>query len=186
MNNYKRKKDPIENRKLILDCATELIAEVGLEKWTLEGLAKKAGLSKGGVLHHFPKKEAIIEELFKASVDSFQQAIEQEKGKGVSLPLAYLKAAIQSNVDEGAKSSQMVFQALWNSPDYRTLLRQWNRDHLIADTESTSPEDLIAVLVADGLWFANIYGTFDISMKQAERIEQVIKTLLSNYSIKAE
>lgn len=103
MNNYNRKKGPFENRRLIIEAAIELIAEVDLEKWTHGALAKKANLSKGGV-GHFPAKESVVEALFARTVDEFQSAIELAKEKGMPVTFAYLKAAIADNLEESEKN----------------------------------------------------------------------------------
>src|SRR5687768_10416393 len=93
MNSYHRKKEPAENRQHILDAAMALTAEVSLEKLTLDNVAKKANLSKGGLLHHFPKKDALIEELFDSSLQNFLSLIRKEQESGVSPAMAYLKAS---------------------------------------------------------------------------------------------
>ncbi len=37
-----------------------IVHEEGVEKLTLEAVAKKAGISKGGLLYHFPTKDELI------------------------------------------------------------------------------------------------------------------------------
>jgi AcrR family transcriptional regulator len=47
-------------RDAVLDAFEELLIGVGERAATLEAVAKQAGVSKGGLLYHFPNKEALI------------------------------------------------------------------------------------------------------------------------------
>ena len=49
------------SREKILDAAAELVAEIGAGRLTLEAVAEKAGLSKGGLLYNFPTKDALLQ-----------------------------------------------------------------------------------------------------------------------------
>ncbi|MDQ0635357.1 AcrR family transcriptional regulator [Arthrobacter pascens] len=50
-------------REAVLDAFESLLIEVGERAATLDAVAKRAGVSKGGLLYHFPNKEALIEVL---------------------------------------------------------------------------------------------------------------------------
>ncbi|OFI39264.1 TetR family transcriptional regulator [Arthrobacter sp. SW1] len=47
-------------RDAVLDAFEALLIEVGERAATLDAVAKRAGVSKGGLLYHFPNKEAMI------------------------------------------------------------------------------------------------------------------------------
>src|SRR5215469_14026355 len=48
-------------RDRLLDAAERVVAESGATHLTLDAVAKSAGVSKGGLLYHFPSKEALLE-----------------------------------------------------------------------------------------------------------------------------
>src|SRR3954470_23063844 len=48
------------SRDRILDAAGEIVGEVGAGKLTLDAVAQRAGLSKGGLLYNFPSKDALL------------------------------------------------------------------------------------------------------------------------------
>jgi len=50
---------PPAARVAALDAADALLAEEGIAAFTLEDAAARAGISKGGLLYHFPTKEAL-------------------------------------------------------------------------------------------------------------------------------
>ena len=47
-------------REAVLDAFESLLIEVGERAATLDAVARRAGVSKGGLLYHFPNKEALI------------------------------------------------------------------------------------------------------------------------------
>jgi len=51
---------PPAARAAALDAADALLAEEGIAAFTLEAVADRAGISKGGLLYHFPTKEALV------------------------------------------------------------------------------------------------------------------------------
>jgi AcrR family transcriptional regulator len=50
----------IDRRRLILDHATSIISERGYNGFALQELALRCGLTKPGLLHHFPSKEDLL------------------------------------------------------------------------------------------------------------------------------
>jgi AcrR family transcriptional regulator len=48
-------------RARVLDAAERLVLETGAGHLTLDAVAKCAGLSKGGLLYHFPSKDSLLE-----------------------------------------------------------------------------------------------------------------------------
>lgn len=48
------------SRERILDAASELVRELGAARLTLDAVAERAKLSKGGLLYNFPNKDALL------------------------------------------------------------------------------------------------------------------------------
>jgi TetR/AcrR family transcriptional regulator, fatty acid metabolism regulator protein len=65
----KIKSAPVQNRSFaeaarrsqIVDCAIDAIAEMGFAKASVDQIAKLAGVSKGVITYHFPKKQGIVD-----------------------------------------------------------------------------------------------------------------------------
>lgn len=49
------------NRERILDAFESLVISDGMANVTLDAVAERAGVSKGGLLYHFPSKQALID-----------------------------------------------------------------------------------------------------------------------------
>ena len=50
-------KSGANTQKAILDAANRIVIGQGVERLTLEQVAAEAGMSKGGLLYHFPRKK---------------------------------------------------------------------------------------------------------------------------------
>ncbi|MBR2077249.1 MAG: TetR/AcrR family transcriptional regulator, partial [Exiguobacterium sp.] len=56
-------------KQKLLDAATDIIMNHGVHQLTLDEVVKTAGVSKGGLLYHYPSKEALMT----AMVERLQQ-----------------------------------------------------------------------------------------------------------------
>lgn len=59
---------PVQTRSVVmiekvLDATESLVARQGIGGLTMDGVAAEAGVSKGGVLHHFRSKDALVDAL---------------------------------------------------------------------------------------------------------------------------
>jgi AcrR family transcriptional regulator len=52
----RKKEDAIQTRETVLKAAAHIITHLGVNTFTIDAVAYEAGVTKGGVLHHFPSK----------------------------------------------------------------------------------------------------------------------------------
>ncbi|SET29935.1 transcriptional regulator, TetR family [Natronincola peptidivorans] len=52
-----------DTKEAILNAASSIIIQRGINHFTLEEVARAAGVSKGGLLYHFPSKNELIKEM---------------------------------------------------------------------------------------------------------------------------
>jgi AcrR family transcriptional regulator len=69
--------EPRDVRQAILQAATALFAERGFEGASVQEIAEAVGLTKPGVLHHFPSKDEIRQAVLMAIVDHWQKRLPQ-------------------------------------------------------------------------------------------------------------
>ena len=60
-----------KTRAALLDAASRIVQQRGVEHLTLELTAQEAGVSKGGLLYHFPSKEALIKGMIQSYLERF-------------------------------------------------------------------------------------------------------------------
>ncbi|HWL11231.1 MAG TPA: TetR/AcrR family transcriptional regulator [Planctomicrobium sp.] len=177
-----------ETRQQLLSVAGETICNKGLAGITLEGVAKAAGVSKGGLLHHFPSKQHLIDAVI---VDLHERFLEEMRELAKEDPVstgrrvrAYLKVATRERDEQTNKLCSILAIEARDNP---TLRNQW-RDMISsllrsgADEENTETDPItlaVVQLATDGLWLAELEGVFDnapdLYTKIVERLEQMTR-----------
>ncbi len=177
-NPYKRKKEPEVSKQLILAAA----AEIGAKDWhlvTFQAIADKTGLSKGGIIHHFRNKEELLKELMDQSLAELTEWIMEEKKSSVNEvgSLAYLRFIIDKSNDLFyRRTMKIVTQVVLFNVDYRKTWDDWFRLHIgNGDDSEQGIKHLIVMLVADGLWYSDNLGLYDIS---DQKKQQILETLI--------
>src|SRR3954469_24062736 len=74
----------------ILDAALAEFTERGFEAARMEDIAKRAGISKGGVYLYFPSKTALLEALIEAKVSPLARLAQTIAATGADDPMAAL------------------------------------------------------------------------------------------------
>ncbi|MFD0884645.1 TetR/AcrR family transcriptional regulator, partial [Streptosporangium algeriense] len=59
----------------LLDAAAEVLLTEGAGSLTLEAVARRAGVSKGGLFYHFPTKQALVAGMVERLVGAFDAAL---------------------------------------------------------------------------------------------------------------
>jgi polyketide synthase 12 len=67
--------DAARNREQLLATARAMVAELGVEKVTMDGLAERAGLGKGTVYRHFGTRAGIFHALLDEDEHAFQDQV---------------------------------------------------------------------------------------------------------------
>ena len=171
-------------RQQILEAANRIIQREGVAHLTIEAVAKEAGLSKGGVLYHFPSKEALVEGLISLYIDGFTQdltkAFDTEKSGSGQWIRSYIHASTSpttEQVSEEATAVTGLIAAIATNPQLLNPLREhydeWQKQ---AENDSISPAlATLLRLAVDGLWLADMLG---FAPPQGKLREDVIATML--------
>jgi AcrR family transcriptional regulator len=64
--------DTNELQNTLLDAAEAVVMRQGIANLTLDAVAAEAGMSKGGLLHHFPTKDRLVEALVTRSAENWR------------------------------------------------------------------------------------------------------------------
>jgi len=85
-------------RDEIVDVALDLFARMGYDRTSFREIARLAGLSQAGLLHHFRTKEALFLEVLRRRDDRNEQHYDENLGHPVSV--AGLVKIVRHNSDE--------------------------------------------------------------------------------------
>src|SRR5262245_61118773 len=72
------KEEAARTREAVLTAAAQIIAHSGVGAFTIDAVAHEAGVTKAGVLHHFPSKEALIDGLIDQVIGGFDTRVQAE------------------------------------------------------------------------------------------------------------
>lgn len=74
-------RDSSATRLRLLCAADEIAAEHGAAGVSLDAVAAKAGVSKGGLLYHFPTKAALLRALVEHHIETFEARLKTAEAK---------------------------------------------------------------------------------------------------------
>jgi AcrR family transcriptional regulator len=146
-------------RDRLIDAAITVILRDGVLSLTLDATAAEAGVSKGGLLYHFPSKERLVAAVLDRWLGEFETAVEADVAAGESWANAYLHQAV-AGANEDSKSMEAApFLLMIAEPATRKIVQDWHlgfRARLADEIGELAAATVIAV--ADGLWFAQVFG----------------------------
>jgi AcrR family transcriptional regulator len=151
----------------------------GSNALTLDAVAKEAEISKGGLLYHFPSKEALISAMVDDLIQSTDQAMQQLQAEDLNPHGSWARAFINVCRESGETDtiSAAMIPAAAGDPNLLEPLRQmyavWQQK-LDADLGDTGPSTLIR-LALDGLWLVEL---LNLAPPRGERREEFFSMMI--------
>ncbi|MDR5653220.1 TetR/AcrR family transcriptional regulator [Ruixingdingia sedimenti] len=140
------RQEKISTRQKLLRAAEELAAETGAGHLSLEAVAARAGVSKGGLLYHFRSKAELLEAMV-ADYMERAAAMLGEPGRSAR-PDGVLSAYLDIVEDECRRHPDPpagLLAALAEDPGMLDPLRRWERDFLARIRANASDPALAAL-----------------------------------------
>ncbi|WP_457103782.1 TetR/AcrR family transcriptional regulator [Methylobacterium sp. P5_C11] len=123
-----------ERPEIILEAAASVLLKAGVRGLTIDAVAAEAGLSKGGVLHHYASKEALVVALVARKLVELREEIAAcaaEIPPGPSqLALAMVSHVRQHYCDDD-ESSRALLLASTESPEAQKGFQAFVAEQLI-------------------------------------------------------
>jgi AcrR family transcriptional regulator len=167
-------------RDRILDAALALIGDIGVPAVTLDGVAARAGVSKGGLLYHFRFKEQLLTAANERLVRRRAKAREAEarhlpKGKGRRLK-AYVLASVNNSEGDDEISAKLLVAGSMTA-EAAEPIRRYFRERFPPFADDVGFDRAALVHAAtEGLWFMDVLRLSPFSAKQRARL---VKTILA-------
>lgn len=161
-----RRMNASDRKHAILAAAGRVVLERGAAGLTLEAVAEAAGLSKGGLLHHYGSKDALlgamVERLIEVTETRVAHRRARDPGRG-GWTRAYLSACStpgEATEDSIGRLDIAVLAAGANDPGLLEPLRRhqgtWS-GHLRDDGIDPATAAIVR-LAADGLWMNDLFA----------------------------
>lgn len=152
-----------QTRRRLIEAATHTLRAQGLAGLTLDAVAREARVSKGGLLHHFPAKDALIEALLRQLMEDFAALVGRYAAREPARPGRWLRAYIRASFDDDPLPLELIAMLLSSVAENGALLAliredaaRW-RGRL---SEDGIPPARATVLrqAADALWVERLIG----------------------------
>lgn len=153
---------PVRDR--LLDAAESVVARDGVSNLTLETVAREAGVSKGGLLYHFPSKSALITAVVERLATRCEldqcTATQGDAGGPGAFVRAYLAIRAEPLDPQEKPIHTALLAAAGTDPQYldpfRKRLAEWQQR---LESDGIDPVTAMIVRLAiDGLCFASLLG----------------------------
>ncbi|NKZ07782.1 TetR/AcrR family transcriptional regulator [Actinomadura latina] len=147
-------------RQALLDAAEAVLSEQGTQALTLSAVADRAGVSKGGLLYHFPTKEALVRAMVARVIEEFDDLIASYiDSYGDGAPGAYTRAYVDATFEiltgeaRAYRRWSAITAAAADPEQAEPLNEAMRRWHGRAPAEDPDPGTAMVVrLAAEGLW----------------------------------
>ena len=167
------------SRESIIDAAEAVVVEMGAVHMSLDVVAKKAGVSKGGLMYHFPTKESLLKAMIGRLVMQFyadREAMLAGIGPG---PGRMLKAGILAELQPNEKRDRMGLSILVvaaHNPELLECLREAHRKHLqeLIDSGLDVERAAVVSLASDGLMLSEMLGLSPFSPARKKEIRDTM------------
>lgn len=179
----KKSKPRSDTRESLLRAASQVVIDKGVEALTLDAVAQQAGVSKGGLLYHFPNKDALMGGMVEHLIQDFEAVLQTEfdQDDAPGTPGQWVRAYIRATLRFSKQSLALIARLSSIAADSPNLLeaakvydQQWRQR---VETSGIDPTKATIILLAvDGIWLSEVFqvGTLD-----EPRLTQVVETLLA-------
>jgi AcrR family transcriptional regulator len=173
-------------RQALLDAANRIVQERGVDHLTLELTAQEAGISKGGLLYHFPSKEALIKGMIKYYLERFTEDFTASaESEGASQPGRWTRSYLYTTYRENQRSPRMssgLLAAVATNPALLEPMQQtfaeWVR---LLEQDGIDPTTAqIVRLAVDGLWMVELFGLAPPDPQVREQVLAALTALVES------
>ena len=148
-------------RQRLLDCAAHILVERGLADLTVQAVAEAAGVTKGGLLHHFPSKQVLIEAVFIDLLRGLDAEMDASMAKEPTeygcFTRAYVRSVFHVDGPAGSEAFAGLSISMVTDPALRRAYGDWLKARLARHRDTDADPSLQLVrYAADGVWLADL------------------------------
>ena len=167
-------------KERILEAAEAVVVAVGGARLTIDAVAAQSGVSKGGVLYHFPSKEALLEGMVRRHIertDARREALLDELPPG---PSRLLVGEIQWMLGRRDPDDQVraaaILAVIANQPALMKPIRERQRERFdaLAAAGGATEDRALVLLAADGLFLMELLQASPFTAIERETLVQAM------------
>jgi AcrR family transcriptional regulator len=181
------KQDSAQLRETVLNAAEAVVTRQGFANLTLDAVAAEAGLSKGGLLHHFPSKDRLVEGLVQRTAEGWRRCytegyenVPEGPGRMTRGLIQHCLTSAKSWTEQLRHTSAAVFAALAQNPSLIDPMRAAYNDlhqKILDDGLPPGVGEAIASAI-DGLWLYWVLGLVPVDQGLIKRMRGALEQML--------
>lgn len=177
------------SREAMLDAAQEVVLEGGAGKLTLDAVARRARVSKGGVMYNFPTKEALLKAMVERLVEHNRHAHARITASLPDRPGRSLKAYVMNSaqaLDVDDKVSGALLAALNSDPALLAPVAEYFHGRfskLAADVPFERAA--LVYLATEGLWTQELLQLSPFTPRQRTQLVRMLARM-AEHGLEAE
>ncbi|QPF88021.1 TetR/AcrR family transcriptional regulator [Bradyrhizobium genosp. L] len=164
------------SRNAALQAAITIISRDGPGRLTLDAIARESGLSKGGLMHQFRTKEAVLKALLQQQMAHFDEfaARYKEKARAMSAQpeLATQLATVREATTKPNSAALALLAAMVEDPSLMNAPRDIDIEQIKAiKAEASDPElAMLRWAAARGLLLSSLFGLSPLTEAERDRL----------------
>src|SRR5690625_214782 len=165
----------MSKREELLTNAAKIIYEEGIQKLTMDYLAQRSNITKGGVLYHFESKGNLLLQMNKMIIKNFEQTLKDYVAK-LSGSAVFTRAYAYATLDFLKNPEEALLPSVYiSSLEDKASFELWqktsaNWERKFREDCGDPDENLKLQLMCDGIWLSILYGADNSLDNQRETI----------------
>ena len=169
------------SRERILVAAAEVARNAGPGSLSLDAIAQRAGVSKGGLLYNFPTKAKLLQGLVGKHIEQMEASLDEASKRSEPLLSAYLRL-IESSSADGQAPAAWIFSAIAEDPEFLEPINQFRR-RLFARLRSEVSDVgdlLVAFMAMEGLHCLKLFDVDLLSPEERTLLLERVRAIVSD------
>jgi AcrR family transcriptional regulator len=182
------KRTTLKLQNTLLDATEAVVARQGIANLTLDAVAAEARMSKGGLLHHFPSKDRLVEALVIRTAEGWRscyteayERTQEGPGRMARALLDHCLSDAKCWTEELRRSSSAIFAALAQNPALIQPMRAVYADlhrRIAQDGLPSGVGEAVAAAI-DGLWLDWVLGIVPLDQVRVVRVRRALEDMLA-------
>jgi len=152
----------------LLDAAENIVLRDGVAHLTLDAVAAETGMSKGGVLYHFPSKDALIRGMIRRLHEEFDAEVRRLIAEDPCPAGRTVRAVLNANFppEPSARTARIdriaagLLAAVATNRDLLQDMKEYTQ-RMEQEMMSDGLDPVTAIVIhmaADGIWMSSLFG----------------------------
>ena len=170
--------------EMILKKALEVVMESGAASLTFEAVAKKSGISRGGILYHFPSKQALLQAIVDQYVNQDMASFNRHWEKLGSTPQTMVTAELLCATEKDSDRDEVavaLLAAVVNNPALLENVRPIIEGRYeVARSQKNFEQQAVALLALDGIYTLRSLGLTPLTARERKKIYRYLLSMVES------